>query len=82
VLAVTAGVDTEVANANEMIADLEARVLPELLAAHPGVRYSFEGEQQEQRDTLGGLARGFLFALLAIYALLAIPFRSYRSRSS
>jgi multidrug efflux pump subunit AcrB len=77
VLAVTAGVDTEVANANQVIADLEARVLPELLAAHPGVSYSFEGEQQEQRDTLGGLARGFLFALLAIYALLAIPFRSY-----
>ena len=31
----------------------------------------------EQRETLGGLAQGFLFALLAIYALLAIPFRSY-----
>jgi multidrug efflux pump subunit AcrB len=77
VLAVTADIDTEVANANQVIADLEARVLPELLAGHPGIAYSFEGEQQEQRDTLAGLRRGFVFALLAIYALLAIPFRSY-----
>ena len=77
VLAVTADVDTEVANANEILADLEGGFLRELLAGHPRVTYSLEGEQEEQRQTLGGLARGFLFALLAIYALLAIPFRSY-----
>jgi multidrug efflux pump subunit AcrB len=41
------------------------------------VRYVLAGEQEEQRETLGGLAQGFLFALLAIYVLLAIPFRSY-----
>jgi multidrug efflux pump subunit AcrB len=77
VLAVTADVDPAKANANEILADLRANVLPGLLADYPGVRYTFEGEQQEQRDTLGGLARGFAFALLAIYVLLAIPFRSY-----
>jgi len=36
-----------------------------------------EGEQSEQRETISGLLRGFLFALLLIYALLAIPFKSY-----
>jgi len=77
VLAVTADVDSEEANANEILADLAANALPPILADHPGVSYTFEGEQQEQRETLGGLVRGFLFALLAIYALLAIPFRSY-----
>ena len=73
---VTADVDAQT-NANEVIADLESRVLPQLLANYPGLRYSFEGEQQQQRETMGGLRRGFLFALLAIYCLLAIPFRSY-----
>ncbi len=52
-------------------------MLPALLADYPEVRYSLAGEQEEQRETLAGLARGFVFALLVIYALLAIPFRSY-----
>jgi len=77
VLNVTADVDTETANANRILADLEAEVLPRVLRDYPAVRYSLEGEQQEQRQTLGGLARGFALALLVIYGLLAIPFRSY-----
>jgi len=78
VLAVTADIDpTSDANATEILDDLEAKVLPAILADYPGVRYTLEGEQQEQRETLGGLIRGFAFAMLAIYVLLAIPFRSY-----
>ncbi|MDY7092290.1 MAG: efflux RND transporter permease subunit [Acidobacteriota bacterium] len=77
VVNVTADVDPKQANANEIIRDLESRVLPRILADFQGLRYTFEGEQREQRDTLGGVLRGFLFALLIIYALLAIPFRSY-----
>jgi multidrug efflux pump subunit AcrB len=76
-ISVTADVDTDQGNANEIVADLQERLLPELLAAHPGISYSFEGEQEQQRETMGGLLRGFAIALLAIYALMAIPFRSY-----
>jgi multidrug efflux pump subunit AcrB len=74
---VTADVDMSKGNANEILADIGRDVLPVILADHPGVRYSFEGEQREQRDTMRGLARGFLVALIMIYALMAIPFRSY-----
>ena len=77
VVNVTADVDITEGNANEVIADLESNVLPELLSDYPGIRYSLAGEQEEQRETLTGLLRGFLFALLVIYALLAVPFRSY-----
>jgi len=76
-LNITADVDAQEGNANEILADVEARVLPEILADYPGLRYSLEGEQQEQRETLGGLKQGFLFAMLLIYGLLAVPFRSY-----
>ena len=31
----------------------------------------------EQRDAVGGLQRGFVLALLMIFALLAVPLRSY-----
>jgi len=77
VIHVTADVDLDKANANEIIAALRAEVLPQILAEHPRVRYELAGEQEEQGETLGGLARGFVVALLVIYALLAIPFRSY-----
>ena len=36
----------------------------------------------EQRDVLGGLQRGFVLALLLIFALLAVPLRSYVQPSS
>jgi multidrug efflux pump subunit AcrB len=74
---VTADVDPAQATPGDIIEDLQARVLPAILAAHPGVRHTFEGQQAEQRETLGGLVDGFLLALIAIYALLAIPLRSY-----
>jgi multidrug efflux pump subunit AcrB len=41
------------------------------------VTYTFEGEQREQAETMSGLLRGFGYALLLIYALMAIPFKSY-----
>ena len=74
---VTADVDETEANANEILASLESGFLPELERSYPGVRFEYEGEQKEQRETLTQLRRGFTFALLVIYALLAIPFRSY-----
>lgn len=74
---VTADVDETAGNANDIIADLKESVLPAILADHPGVTYSFEGEQREQQETMKDLARGFFFAILVIYALMAIPFRSY-----
>ncbi len=74
---VTASVDGTVTSAGDVIADLDARILPEVLARHPGVFYTFEGMMAEQRDVLGGLQRGFVLALLLIFALLAVPLRSY-----
>jgi multidrug efflux pump subunit AcrB len=76
-LNVTAAVDPAVTSSQEVILDLEGRILPEVLAAYPGVRFSFEGAQAEQRDAVGGLQQGFGLALLMIFALLAIPLRSY-----
>jgi len=76
-IAVTAEVDEKTANANELIADITKNMLPSLLADYPGVTYALEGEQRDQNEALRSLRSGFLIALLIIYALLAIPFRSY-----
>jgi len=74
---VTADVDETKANAAEIVADLRDAVLPGIVRDYPGVSFTFEGEQREQQETVSGLLRGFLMALIVIYALMAIPFRSY-----
>lgn len=77
VVNVTADIEEGAANANEVIASVGKTVIPALQADFRGLSYSLEGEQSEQSDTLGSLRSGGLIALLGIFALLAIPFRSY-----
>lgn len=74
---VTAGVDAAVTSAGDVIAALETRILPEVLPRFPGVNYSFEGVMAEQQEAVGGLQNGFMLALLMIFALLAVPLKSY-----
>jgi multidrug efflux pump subunit AcrB len=77
IINITADVDQTIANTNEVLADLKAGALPQVLGDYPRVRYSLEGEQREQSETMDGLVSSFGIALLVIFALLAIPFRSY-----
>jgi len=64
-------------NPEEVIKDVIQKVVPQLQADYPGLEWALEGESEEQKDSMQSLAMGFLFAILVIYALLAIPFRSY-----
>jgi len=77
VIKVMADVDETVANANEVRSDLVGRFLPNLINIYPGLRYTLEGEGREQSESFADLQRGFIIALFGIYALLAIPFRSF-----
>jgi len=77
VINITASVNPRLANAEEVIADLKATLLDSLADDYPGLQYQLEGEQKERRDSMGSMMRGFFLALFAIYALLAIPFKSY-----
>jgi len=71
-------------DADKAIADLEsikkilnATVIPELGRQFPDVSISFEGESRDQAESLATLVKGFVLALFVIYALMAVPFRSY-----
>jgi multidrug efflux pump subunit AcrB len=77
IVSVTADIDEKIVNADEVNRDLAARILPALIEDYPGLRYSYEGEQRERADSFASLGRGFIIAMFAIYALLAVPFRSY-----
>jgi multidrug efflux pump subunit AcrB len=77
VINVTADVDDAIANENEVLADLRSEFMPMLIADYPGLSYDLEGVQREQKDTFRALKRNALIALVLIYALLAVPLRSY-----
>ena len=76
-LSVTADVDSTKANAEKILADLEADFLPRLLADYENMRYSFEGQHKETQRSVGSLFRGFIIAMLLVYTILAVIFRSY-----
>ena len=63
--------------AGEVINDLQVDTIPQLLATYPGLRISFQGRQADMAESMGSLKTSFIFAMLAVYAMLAIPFRSY-----
>ncbi len=77
VVTVTADVDASVISGGEANDILRNDILPELAAGDPQLAYTFGGEQQQQLESMGALIRGFVIALLMMFALLAIPLRSY-----
>ncbi len=74
---VTADVEAKIANANDVLSELEKTALPALLDKYPGLASQFAGERQEQQESIFNLAFGYIFAMMVVFALLAIPFRSY-----
>ena len=63
--------------AGEVLEDLKASALGKLTANYPGLRYSFEGHRADMRESFASLKVSYPLAMLAVYVLLAIPFRSY-----
>jgi len=74
---VTADLATGARSAQDVLSLLESEYLPELTREHPGLTAEFAGEQREQSETNQALGRSYIIALFVMYALLAIPFRSY-----
>ncbi|NNF26499.1 MAG: efflux RND transporter permease subunit, partial [Gemmatimonadetes bacterium] len=77
IVSVTADADETIVRTDEVNRQLAREVFPRLRERHPDVAFSLGGERAEQDDTFASLGRGFLLALLGIFALLAIPLNSY-----
>jgi len=76
-VSVTAKVNKDILEPNTVIKDVMVKAIPELLKKYPGVEFKLQGNTKEQGEAIFSLAQGFLFALFAIYALMAIPLKSY-----
>ncbi len=73
---ITADVDAS-ANANEVVAGYTEEVLEQIDSLYPSVQWGFEGEQEDQANSIREIGIGFLGALIIMYVLIAIPLKSY-----
>ncbi|MBV1860433.1 MAG: efflux RND transporter permease subunit [Nannocystaceae bacterium] len=76
-VAVLADIDTEVTAPLEAAGELERRWQENVASSFPGVSLSFGGEADELLKSLEDLPGLFGLALILIYGVLALQFRSY-----
>lgn len=76
-VSVTAKVNADVVDTRDLLLDVQTKVIPEMLERYPAVDFRLQGNSKDESEAIVSLAQGFLFALVAIYALMAIPLKSY-----
>jgi len=74
---VSAEVDKEKYEPEKILGDIRDVELPQVLAQFPGVRSRLSGASQQAQTVQDDLIKGALLALFLIYALMAVPLRSY-----
>lgn len=76
-ITLTADLDETKTNANLIISRLQSEFIPELKKQFPSVSVKWEGQQEQSRESVGSLMVGFAVALLLMFVLLVLQFRSY-----
>jgi multidrug efflux pump subunit AcrB len=76
-VAVSAEAEVERVEPGKITADIIANFLPQLVQKYPGLTYGRAGMSEEEEKMTRGLFMGFVISLFGIYALLAIPTKSY-----
>jgi multidrug efflux pump subunit AcrB len=76
-ITVTASVDEDSTTASRVSAALGAADLPAVAARYPDVLIEVKGAASESAETLDSLVRGFAFAGVGMFTILALVFRSY-----
>lgn len=76
-IVVTAEVDANQANAQEIFKDLEAKTIPDLKKKYDDLYFSMQGSKKNTRESLSSLIVGFPIAILGIFVIVATIFRSY-----
>lgn len=74
---VSAYVNTALITAGEATNHILLTVLPEAQKQFDGLHITLSGDQEEQAKTAPAIARNFMMAMMMIYTLLALSFKSY-----
>ncbi|MEO1616451.1 MAG: efflux RND transporter permease subunit [Planctomycetota bacterium] len=76
-ITISADLDWKTANASLIIEDLQTGYIPGLQERYPHLQVRWEGQAEQSRESVGSLMRGFAAAIIAMYVLLVLQFRSY-----
>jgi len=76
-ITVSADIDPERVEPQQIIQTVSSEFIPELLSRYPGVKYGLEGASEEAQSFIGDIRIASIVALFLIFALIAIPLRSY-----
>jgi multidrug efflux pump subunit AcrB len=76
-ITVTADLDEATGNAYNIVQNLRATFMPGLLAKYPEVRVLWRGQQEQTTESMDSLLVGLGVALIAMFVLLTVEFRSY-----
>ncbi len=77
ITSIEADVDTAITSGGAESTYVRQTLLPRIQEDYPSVEIRYGGEQEEQSRFGPALAQNFILALFAIFALLALAFRSY-----
>ncbi|MFH2130769.1 MAG: efflux RND transporter permease subunit, partial [bacterium] len=74
---VSAEVNTNRTNANEVVAEMMKSYIPGLSGRYPGLRFAFQGEKKRMSESFSSLYIGYPLAMIGIFFIIATMFRSY-----
>lgn len=77
VVQVRASLDKAFLSPSEAFSWIQDNVSPELKSLYPGLTIKGAGELEEVGEIKGGMIRALIMILILIYALLAVPLKSY-----
>ncbi|MEW4490344.1 efflux RND transporter permease subunit [Thalassoglobus sp. JC818] len=76
-ITVSADIDENEGNAKETVLELQAEYMPGLLEKYPHLSVRWEGQQEQDTESVQSLMIGLLVALFATFVLLTMEFNSY-----
>ena len=77
VVTVSASIDKGTTSPGDVNARLAQEFYPKMNARHPGITIGESGQVEERKRSMTSLVTGFVFSIVFIYILIAIPLRSY-----
>ncbi len=74
---VEANLDKKVVSPSEAFSRIKTTIAPQLQSLYPQLEINGAGELEEMGEIRGGLKRALIMIAILIYALLAVPLKSY-----
>ncbi|GIU25961.1 acriflavin resistance protein [Shewanella colwelliana] len=76
-ITVTANANKNIVEPSKVVGEIQKDFLPYLEGKYPHISTALDGGSADEASALVGLLQGFFFAMFTIYALMAIPLKSY-----